>query len=87
MNHLPAIALIVFTTFIAPSAKAQASWKIFTHHNGFTIQLPAYFKKGLLVASGTLQYFDNSINKDISVSVEIFGMARQQNYNHLTMAI
>ena len=54
-------------------AAAQTTWKTFRHENRFTIQLPNYFKRGLLVAAGTLQYFDNTINKDISVCVETFG--------------
>jgi hypothetical protein len=69
---LPLVAMLLI---IAPiSGNAQIIWKTFTHHNGFTIQLPNYFKKGLLVASGTLQYFDNSLDSNITVSVESFGI-------------
>ncbi len=65
-----ATALLISVT---NSANSQTKWKTLTHSNGFTIQLPSYFKKGLLVAAGTFQYFDNSIHNQISVSVESFG--------------
>ena len=68
--------VVVATTLlisVSNIANSQAKWKTFTHSNGFTIQLPSYFKKGLLVAAGTLQYFNNSIDNQISVSVESFG--------------
>ncbi len=62
--------LLTFQTLV----NAQTNWKTFVHHNGFSIQLPSYFKKGLLVASGTLQYFDNSRDSTISLTVESFGI-------------
>ena len=66
------VTMLLILTYT--SGYTQVTWKTFTHHNGFKIQLPHYFKKGLLVASGTLQYFDNSLDSNITVSVESLGM-------------
>jgi hypothetical protein len=62
MKHLFIIILIFISALLRTNANAQTAWKTFRHENGFTIQLPNDFKKGLLVAAGTLQYFDNSVN-------------------------
>ena len=73
------IGLVAMLLVMAPhSGNTQTTWKTFTHHNGFTIQLPHYFKKGLLVASGTLQYFDNSLDSNSTVSVESFGIGTEE---------
>ncbi|HVF81475.1 MAG TPA: hypothetical protein VM884_06060 [Flavisolibacter sp.] len=66
--------LLLVLIAVHTGSNAQVTWKAFSHHNGFSVQLPHYFKKGLLVASGTLQYFDNSLDSNISVSVETFGI-------------
>lgn len=72
---LPLLFAGFILTGLSSFASAQTTkWKIFTHHNGFTIQLPAYFKKGLLVAGGTLQYYEATSYGSVSVSVETFGI-------------
>lgn len=86
MRFFPAILLAPLLLSSYTPVSAQTAWKTFTHHNGFTLQLPGYFKKGLLVASGTLQYFDTKIDKNILVSVETFGIGTtaelQDSYNN-----
>jgi hypothetical protein len=63
---------------------AQEKWKHIDHSNGFHLQIPSYFKTGLLVAAGTLQYFDDTADSSITVTVETFGKgttgALQQQY-------
>jgi hypothetical protein len=63
---------------------AQKNWQSINHKNGFHLLLPAYFKPGLLVASGTLQYYDNTLDSALLVTVETFGKgtraALQQEY-------
>lgn len=61
--------LLLLTNFCS----AQTTWKTVDHKNGFHLQIPSYFKKGLLVAAGTLQYYDNTLDKSIVTSVESFG--------------
>ncbi|MCW3465197.1 hypothetical protein [Chitinophaga nivalis] len=68
------IALFCLFTLTASS---QTTWKTYPHKNGFTLQLPDYFKEGLLVAGGTLQWYPTDIDNDISVTVEIWGEGTQ----------
>jgi hypothetical protein len=48
------------------------TWKKFNHKYGFTIELPSYFSKGALTASG-IQYYINDLNDNITVTVETIG--------------
>jgi len=73
MKYLSAFLITSLLSCLSSQGTAQTVWKTFNHENGFTIQLPNYFSKGLLVAAGTLQYFDNKIDDSISLSVESFG--------------
>lgn len=77
--------LYFFTFHLTLLCSAQEKWKVINHKNGFHLQMPAYFKTGLLVASGTLQYYDNTSDSSIVVTVETFGegskAALQEEYN------
>ena len=66
------IVLISFSVSTS-SAKAQSTnWKKFNQEFGFRIELPSYFEKGSLTASG-IQYFTTELNEDIMVFVETSG--------------
>lgn len=66
--------LFILLVFIYISkVNGQTTWKKFISFNGISIELPDYFSKGILVAGGTLQWFDNKIDKDIQLSIESFG--------------
>jgi hypothetical protein len=67
--------LALHLTFLC---SGQTKWKTINHTNGFHIQLPTYFKQGLLVASGTLQYYDNTLDSTIVVTVETFGRGTKE---------
>lgn len=71
LSTLTILCCSVFTT-----ARSQTGWKTFHHKNGFTIQLPSSFSLGLLAAGETLQWFDNSFDKQIELTVETFGNGR-----------
>ena len=77
MKHFLTNAQVLFFSFCVTVGHTQTVWKTFNHKNGFTIQLPKYFSPGLLVAAGTLQWFDNSVDKNILVTVESFGNGTQ----------
>ncbi|MCU7548748.1 hypothetical protein OCK74_06445 [Chitinophagaceae bacterium LB-8] len=65
--------LIILYSVVSPQLFAQTHWRTFDHKNGYTIQLPSYFSTGLLVAGGTLQWYDNTKDKEIEITVETFG--------------
>jgi len=57
---------------------AQVTWKKhIVQYNG-SIELPTDFKKGLLVASGTLQWFNSIKYPDIEITIESFGTGNEQ---------
>lgn len=68
-KFISAVYLIAFSV----TCSAQDGWKTYKHPNGYSLTLPPTFKKGLLVASGTLQYFDNKENDSIVLTIETFG--------------
>lgn len=73
MNRIT-IAILTLVFFLTTTvAYSQTKWKTFNHKNGFSIQLPSYFSTGILVAGGTLQWYDNTFDKDIQITVESFG--------------
>jgi hypothetical protein len=84
-NHyrlqMPKVLISTFLFILAFYCSAQAQWTSITHKNGFHIQLPSYFREGLLVAAGTLQYYDNTIDSTISITVESFGMGTKEELN------
>ena len=55
----------------------KIEWIQFGSTNEYKLLLPIFFKKGILVASGTLQYYDNDIDDNISLTVEGFGNGAQ----------
>ncbi|MGX7668736.1 hypothetical protein [Flavobacterium pedocola] len=59
--------------FCISAANAQTKWKTFTAQYGVSVELPDYFSKGILVAGGTLQWFNNKVNKDFELTIESFG--------------
>ena len=61
-----AILFCVVSSFSHP----PTAWNVINHPNGFSIQLPSSFSSGLLVGDGTLQWFANSIDEEIEVTVE-----------------
>ncbi|RYZ62857.1 MAG: hypothetical protein EOO14_00950 [Chitinophagaceae bacterium] len=65
--------LYFITLHLTILCSAQEKWKSIEHRNGFHLQMPPYFKIGLLVASGTLQYYDHTLDSSIVVTVETFG--------------
>lgn len=65
--------LFVLLIFYVNSINGQNKWKTFDSEYGITIELPEYFSKGILVAGGTLQWFNNTIDNDIQLSIESFG--------------
>lgn len=73
MKHMLSINLIFTFTLISIAGHSQTTWKTFKHKNGYVIQLPNYFSTGLLVAAGTLQWYDNTLDKNIQLTVESFG--------------
>ena len=74
--------VVIAALFIFPENNyCQVAWKTFDHKNGFSIRLPSYFSEGLLVAAGSLQYFDNSKDSSIELSVETFGNGSVEELN------
>jgi hypothetical protein len=71
VKYFSALLATGFFCLLSIHGTAQTVWKTFNHKNGFTIQLPDYFSKGIYVA--LIQYFDNTIDQDISLSVESSG--------------
>ncbi|RYY94963.1 MAG: hypothetical protein EOO11_16815, partial [Chitinophagaceae bacterium] len=65
------LTLLGFFLFVA--APAQGRWKTYHHPNGYRLELPDYFSKGLLVAAGTLQYFKDNRDSTVLLAVESFG--------------
>lgn len=65
--------LFVLLIFSVNCVNGQTKWKTFDSEYGSTIELPEYFSKGLLVAGGTLQQFNNTIDDDLQLSIESFG--------------
>lgn len=65
--------LFVILIFCLNCVNGQTKWKTFDSEYGITIELPEYFSKGILVAGGTLQWFNNTIDEDIQLSIESFG--------------
>ncbi|MFX1705562.1 hypothetical protein PV783_16465 [Chitinophaga sp. CC14] len=78
MKHSFILTLSIILCLTALTGKSQTTWKTFNHKNGFTIQLPDYFKEGLLVAGGTLQWYTTDIDHEISVTVEMWGNGTQK---------
>ena len=64
--------IILFLLFFNLSF-AQVSWKKHIIQYNASIELPSEFKKGLLVASGTLQWFNCDKYPDIEITIESFG--------------
>jgi hypothetical protein len=69
MKNIIFILLLLYLNFV----NGQTNWKTINLQNGITIELPEYFSKGILVAGGTLQWFNNTIDDDIQLSIESFG--------------
>ena len=69
MKNIIFILLLLCLNFV----NGQTNWKTINLQNGITIELPEYFSKGILVAGGTLQWFNNTIDDDIQLSIESFG--------------
>jgi hypothetical protein len=69
MKNIIFILLLLYLNFV----NGQTNWKTINLQSGITIELPEYFSKGILVAGGTLQWFNNTIDDDIQLSVESFG--------------
>jgi hypothetical protein len=65
--------LFVLLIFSVNCVNGQTKWITFDSEYGSTIELPEYFSKGLLVAGGTLQWFNNTIDDDLQLSIESFG--------------
>ena len=63
----------VLLIFSVNCVNAQTKWKAFDSQYGIKIELPEYFSKGILVANGTLRWFNNTIDNDIQLSIESFG--------------
>jgi hypothetical protein len=74
MKYIITFLLCLFST----QAVSQTTWKTFNHKNGFTIQLPDYFKTGLLVAGETLQYYTTEKDNQIYLNVETAGEGTQE---------
>src|SRR6476661_8431353 len=55
------------------SVHSQIKWSSYNHKNGFVIQLPDFFSTGSLVAGGTLQWFNNTVDQNIELAIETFG--------------
>jgi hypothetical protein len=68
------VILLALSVVLSARCASQTGWVSITHDNGFHIHLPSYFKPGLLVAAGTLQYYDNTLDSSISLAVETFGI-------------
>lgn len=77
MKYLSRIAAVVMLCFSTLTGSSQTNWKTFKHKNGYSLQLPDYFKEGLLVAAGTLQWYPTDIDPEISVTVEMWGDGTQ----------
>ena len=73
--------LFVLLIFCVISINGQTKWKTFDSEYGITIELPEYFSKGILVAGGTLQWFNNTIDNDIQLSIESFGSGTIKDLN------
>jgi hypothetical protein len=63
--------IIIFIYTI--NLSGQTVWEKFTSFDRITIELPNYFSKGILVAGGTLQWFNNSLDNNIQLNIESFG--------------
>lgn len=78
--HIKHSFVLLLTTMLCLaglSGKSQTTWKTYDHPNGFTLQLPDYFREGLLVAGGSLQWYPADMDHDIGVSVEMWGNGTQ----------
>ena len=67
----------VFFNFI----NAQSNWIEFNVELGGKIELPSEFKKGILVAAGTLQWFECIKYPEIEVTIESFGTGTEVELN------
>jgi hypothetical protein len=65
--------LLISFLFCINFVIGQTKWKPFESEYGITVELPEYFSKGILVAGGTLQWFNNTIYDEIQLSIESFG--------------
>jgi hypothetical protein len=52
---------------------AQSNWTKYNVQFGGEVELPSDFKKGVLVASGTLQWFESIKYPEIEITIESFG--------------
>ncbi|SEW52177.1 hypothetical protein [Chitinophaga arvensicola] len=80
MKYLSSALLATLLCFATHAANAQTAWKTFKHKNGFSLQLPGYFKEGLLVAAETLQWYTTDLDREISVTVEMWGHRTQADF-------
>ena len=60
---------------------AQSNWTEFNVQLGGKIELPSEFKKGILVAAGTLQWFECIKYPEIEVTIESFGTGTEAELN------
>ncbi|MEI6950143.1 hypothetical protein V9K67_23360 [Paraflavisolibacter sp. H34] len=62
----------LFFCLVLNTLFAQKGWMNIHHKNGFDLQLPSGFSRGLLVAAGTLQWYHHK-QEGIELTVESFG--------------
>lgn len=63
------------------SINAQSYWTKYNVQLGAEIELPSDFKKGILVASETLQWFECLKYPEIEITVETFGTGTETELN------
>ena len=65
--------ILILSFFCINFVSGQTNWKTFDSEYGISIELPEYFSKGLLLGGGTLQWFSNTVDNEIQLSIESFG--------------
>ena len=72
-------SLIAF--FFLNIINAQSNWTKYKVQLGGEIELPSEFKKEILVASGTLQWFECIKYPEIEITIESFGAGTEAELN------
>lgn len=73
--------LLLISFLFFSSINAQSNWTKYNVQLGGEIELPSEFKKGILVASETLQWFECIKYPEIEVTIESFGTVTEAELN------
>lgn len=73
--------LLLISFLFFSSINAQSNWTKYNVQLGGEIELPSEFKKGILVASETLQWFECIKYPEIEVTIESFGTGTEAELN------